>query len=116
MPVESKGVARVVSAGRAREFCEGPERCLEYLRSAHLWFGTSTLQPGEEGAVDTGHEKSTEVFYCAVGRVEVWDGTEAHVLEEHDALIIPPGVPHTLRNTGSVTALVVWAGAPGEMP
>lgn len=100
--------------GDARQFHEGAELCRDYLREARLWFGTSTLLPGEEGTMDPGHAKSVEVFYCAQGAVAISDGERTYELGRGDALVIPEGMPHALRNTGTTPALVVWAGAPGE--
>lgn len=106
--------ARVVQRSEAKRFFEGPEECREYLRNETMWFGVSVVPEGEEGAVDPGHPNSLEVFYCSQGRVSVSDGERAYDLAEGDALLIPPSLPHAIRNTGSGTAVVVWAGAPGE--
>ncbi len=106
--------ARVVQRSEARRFFEGPEECREYLRNGTMWFGVSVVPPGEEGAVDPGHPHSVEVFYCSQGSVSVSDGERAYQLAEGDALLIPPSIPHAIRNTGDGPAVVVWAGAPGE--
>jgi mannose-6-phosphate isomerase-like protein (cupin superfamily) len=105
--------ATVVKEVDARCFFEGAERCMEYLREGRMWFGTSMLLPGEEGALDPGHPSSVEVFYCCQGQVVVLDERSSFELQAGDALIIPEGDPHTLRNVGQEPALVVWAGAPG---
>ncbi len=104
----------VVRELAARSFMEGPELCREYLRDEAMWFGTSTVPPGATGALDSGHAKSTEVFFCARGSVLVDLGEECRELREGDALVIPPTVPHTISNIGTELALIVWAGAPGE--
>lgn len=104
--------ATLVRRSDARTFLEGPERCTEYLRGPWMWFGTSTLPTGKEGAMDPGHPASIETFYCTTGRILVHDGRFNTELVAGDALIIPKGVPHAIRNLGPETAFVVWAGAP----
>ena len=79
-----------------------------------MWFGTSTLQPGERGDVDPGHATSVEVFYCCQGRVIMNDGERDYELPAGEAVIVPEGLPHALTNVGDATAILVWAGAPGE--
>ncbi len=103
----------VVRRRDARAFLDGPELCREYLSEQRMWFGSSTLQPGQTGGLDSGHPGSVEVFYCAEGHAVVADGTLHHELEAGDALVIPPGVPHTITNVGSTPVVIVWAGAPG---
>jgi mannose-6-phosphate isomerase-like protein (cupin superfamily) len=105
--------ATVVRERDARSFLEGPEHCREYLNEERMWFGTSTLLPGQTGGLDAGHARSTEVFYCARGHALVHDGDAYHELRAGDALLIPPGVPHTISNVGGDPVLIVWAGAPG---
>ena len=106
--------AEIVRAAQARSFMEGEELCREYLRERRMWFGTSTLQPGERGDIDPGHESSVEVFYCAQGHVLMHDGERDYELQAGDAVIVPESLPHALSNIGDVTAVLVWAGAPGE--
>lgn len=106
--------ATVVRPGDARQFMEGPELCREYFRDPSMWFGTSTLAPGETGAVDAGHPVSVEVYYCAAGSASVQVGGARHALAPGDALVIPPGEPHTISNVGDDAVTIVWAGAPGD--
>jgi mannose-6-phosphate isomerase-like protein (cupin superfamily) len=108
-------VAVVIAEADARNFMEGPEHCREYVRNETLWFGTSVLPPGQQGEVDTGHGASEEVFFCTEGHVLVYDGDRYYELHSRDALLIPPGLAHTIINIGETTAMVVWSGAPGEV-
>ena len=110
MSVEAKIIRQLDS----RNFMEGLEHCREYVKSLKLWFGTSTLQPGQTGNIDRGHAQSQEVFFVAQGRVLVFDETRYYELYAGDALLIPEGLPHTLTNIGDENTLVIWAGAPGE--
>ncbi len=110
----SSSPAEIVRSAQARSFMEGEELCREYLREKRMWFGTSTLQPGERGDIDPGHATSVEVFYCAQGHVLMHDGERDYELRAGDAVVVPEGLPHALSNVGDVTAVLVWAGAPGE--
>lgn len=106
--------AVVIRQADARNFMEGVEHCREYVRDATLWFGTSVVPPGQRGEVDPGHGVSEEVFFCAEGHVLVYDGKRYYELGANDALLIPPGLTHTIVNIGETAATVVWSGAPGE--
>jgi mannose-6-phosphate isomerase-like protein (cupin superfamily) len=90
---------------------EGPEQCKEYFRTPQSWVGVSRLPVGAKGGTDPGHVNETEVFLCVRGSVEIFDGDTHHRLDEDDALVIPPGVPHTITNVGAVTAMLVWSGS-----
>ena len=106
--------ATVVRAAEASYFTEGDEACREYLRERRMWFGTSTLEPGQRGDIDPGHTSAVEVFYCCQGNVLMNDGHRDYELHVGDAVIVPHGLPHALINIGEVTAVLVWAGAPGD--
>jgi mannose-6-phosphate isomerase-like protein (cupin superfamily) len=106
--------AQIIRATEARAFMEGPELCREYVKTSKMWLGTSTLQPGQRGAIDIGHKVSQEVFYCCKGHILLFDEQKYYELFGGDAILIPEGLPHTLINVGEETAILVWAGAPGE--
>jgi mannose-6-phosphate isomerase-like protein (cupin superfamily) len=101
----------IVRFDQVRAFEEGLEQCREYLRESGFWFGVSRLPVGATGDTDRGHATETEIFYCVEGNVEIFDGERRHELGPHDALLIPPGIPHTLTNVGTVPALLTWAGS-----
>lgn len=110
----SQTTARIIRQSEARNFMEGPEHCREYVKTARLWFGTSSLQVGERGAIDPGHANSEEVFFVCQGHVLLFDEKQYYELHAGDALLIPEGLPHTLINVGEETAVIAWAGAPGQ--
>jgi len=93
---------------------DGPEVCREYVRNDKMWFGTSTLLPGQTGGIDPGHPVSKEVFYVAKGTVIVRnpEAKKYYELCEGDALLIEEGEPHEISNIGQEIAVVVWSGAP----
>lgn len=105
---------RIIRQAEARSFMEGPEHCREYFKVPKLWFGTSTLGPGERGNIDPGHPNSQEVFFVCQGHVLLYDEKQYYELVQGDAILVPEGVPHTLINVGEEVALIAWAGAPGD--
>ncbi len=111
MEVSTKPV--VIREHDATSFMEGDEFCRHYVSTGKITFGTSSLQPGQHGAVDTGHPQSHEVFFCIRGHVLVsTEGREHFELYEGDAVVIPEGVPHTLINVGDTPAFVSWSAGP----
>jgi len=110
----SEAKAAIIRSLEARTFMEGPELCREFVKTPKLWLGTSTLPPGQRGNIDVGHPAAQEVFYCCAGHVLLFDEKRYYELFGGDAILIPEGLPHTLVNIGDETAVLVWAGAPGE--
>jgi quercetin dioxygenase-like cupin family protein len=103
----------VIRPADSTSFMEGDEFCRHYVSTGKITFGTSSLQPGQRGAVDTGHAESHEVFYCIRGHILVHtEGHDHFELHEGDAVLIPEGVPHTLINVGDIPALVSWSAGP----
>jgi mannose-6-phosphate isomerase-like protein (cupin superfamily) len=104
---------RVIRPADAESFMEGDEYCRHYVSTGRITFGTSSLQPGQRGAVDPGHPNSHEVFFCVRGHVLVHTtGREHFELWAGDAIVIPEGVPHTLINVGDEPALLSWSAGP----
>lgn len=103
----------IVRPADAESYMEGDELCRRYVSTGKITFGTSSLEPGQRGAVDTGHRDSQEVFFVIRGRILLnTTGRTAYELEAGDAIMIPEGVPHTLINVGDEPALVSWSAAP----
>ena len=105
---------KVIRAGEARVFMDGPEVCREYEKTGKLTFGTSTLLPGQTGGIDPGHPKSHEIFYVSRGQVLMHIPETSHWYEllEGDIILIPEGVPHQLSNIGTEKAVITWSCAP----
>lgn len=103
----------VIRERDATSFMEGDEFCRHYISTGKVTFGTSSLQPGHRGQIDTGHPNSHEVFFCVRGHVLIHSGDSNYFeLHEGDAVLIPEGVPHTLINVGETPALVSWSAGP----
>lgn len=106
-------VPRVIHRGEATSFMEGDEFCREYFDTGKIRFGTSTLRPGQRGAIDTGHPSSHEVFFVVRGHVLIHtEGATYLELHEGDAAVMPEGVPHALINVGDTEAVLSWSCAP----
>lgn len=108
---------KVVKKEEARVYLDGPEVCREYAVTGKITFGTSTLQPGQTGAIDSGHPESHEIFYVSRGTVILRDpdSKKCFELNEGDTILVPEGVPHELTNIGTEVAVVTWSCAPSHI-
>jgi mannose-6-phosphate isomerase-like protein (cupin superfamily) len=67
------------------------------------------------GAADRGphcHERHVEAFYVLAGSVEFSIGAKNVHAREGTSVVIPPGVRHALKNSGSETARLLNVHAP----
>lgn len=108
---------KVVRKSEARVYLEGPEVCREYVVTGKITFGSSTLLPGQTGAIDPGHPESHETFYVSRGTVILRDpdSKEYFELHEGDLIFVPEGVPHELTNIGTDVGVVTWSCAPSHI-
>ncbi|MHB8695151.1 MAG: cupin domain-containing protein [Solirubrobacteraceae bacterium] len=105
--------ALVVRQDEARAFMEGDEFCRHYVTTDKITFGTSTLQPGQRGGLDTGHAGAHEAWFCISGNVLIDHGNGQFVqLRPGDLAVMPEGLPHTLVNVGEKVAYLSWSLAP----
>ena len=108
----SAGTPHIITQDEAKVFYEGPELCREYFRNDKMWFGTSTVQPGDTGDVDPGHAGTWEVFFCVSGEGYLDDGANEYFLKEGDAWAVPATIPHRIHNRSSAPVVMAWAGGP----
>jgi quercetin dioxygenase-like cupin family protein len=80
--------------------------------AVHTGFGICDLQPG--GAVPTHVRSFEESFYLLAGEVVLQTPGEAALLRPGDYGLVPVGVPHSWRNTGSAPAR--WAEMQAPQP
>ncbi len=59
------------------------------------------------------HPETEEIYYILVGEASVTLGEETADVGPGDAIAIPPGVVHTIRNTGNETLRFLCCCAPG---
>ena len=59
------------------------------------------------------HPQTEEIYYILEGQGRMWIGQEYRDVGPGDAIAIPPGEPHQIRNTGMMTLLFLCCCAPG---
>ncbi|WP_425614530.1 cupin domain-containing protein [Anatilimnocola sp. NA78] len=59
------------------------------------------------------HPCSEEIYYILQGTGEMRIGGDRQTVGPGDAIAIPPGAPHQITNTGTVTLLFLCCCAPG---
>ncbi|MEU8087863.1 cupin domain-containing protein [Micromonospora sp. NPDC049101] len=71
------------------------------------FMGVATLEPGEWIA-EHYHPYSEEFLYVVSGDLQVDLDGEPHPMRAEEALLVPPGTRHRLRNPGTTTTTVVY--------
>ncbi|MEX0689146.1 MAG: cupin domain-containing protein [Pirellulales bacterium] len=59
------------------------------------------------------HDVTEEIYYILSGTADMTLGDETRPVGPGDAIAIPPGVRHTIRNTGSGELVFLCTCAPG---
>ena len=59
------------------------------------------------------HAVTEEIYYILVGQADMTLGTETRAVGPGDAIAIPPGVRHTIRNTSDGELVFLCTCAPG---
>jgi transcriptional regulator with XRE-family HTH domain len=82
-------------------------------RSGRLQVILSTIEAGGgTGDEPYTHDSDEEVVIVLEGRLELWVGDEAHVLETGDAITYSSRQPHHNRNPGPEAAVVLFCATP----
>lgn len=71
----------------------------------------ATVAPGESTAAHF-HREAEEIYLVTAGEGVVRVGDEERDIHPGDAIAIPPGEVHSLRNTGSADLVVACASSP----
>jgi mannose-6-phosphate isomerase-like protein (cupin superfamily) len=84
--------------------------------SGYFDFRISLYQP--KGYVeDHMHERAEHVYYILQGRGLMKLDDRKYVVEAHTAIFVPPGVMHSINNTGLENLLFIVVTVPaGELP
>ncbi len=84
--------------------------------SGYFDFRISLYQP--KGYVeDHVHERAEHVYYILQGRGLMKLDDRKYVVEAHTAIFVPPGVMHSINNTGLENLLFIVVTVPaGELP
>lgn len=76
-----------------------------------LWSGIKTndssvvffeLEPGKQ--LGEHSESSEEILFVITGNAEAVIGSEKHIISKGSLVVIPPDVPHYIKNTGETSA------------
>lgn len=70
------------------------------------------LNPGS-ATIPHHHDVTEEIYYILSGTADMTLGEETRPVGPGDAIAIPPGVRHTIRNTGSGELVFLCTCAPG---
>lgn len=70
------------------------------------------LQPGGQ-TTPHAHPQTEEIYYLLAGEAEMQIEGEVQSVGPGDAIAIPPGAVHTIRNTGKTTLKFLCCCAPG---
>jgi mannose-6-phosphate isomerase-like protein (cupin superfamily) len=75
----------------------------------------SILPPGFPGVVRHRHAQMTDIFYVLDGELVVQIGEEWRTLGPGGFVLVPPGIPHTFANRGSVPTRVLNVQQPAGL-
>jgi len=70
------------------------------------------LPPGK-ATIPHHHKVTEEIYYILSGTADMTLGHETRSVGPGDAIAIPPGMRHTIRNTGSTELVFLCTCAPG---
>jgi mannose-6-phosphate isomerase-like protein (cupin superfamily) len=96
-----------VDGSTIRELLAHRNSCIrqQSLAEARLAVGAAT--------VPHHHAVTEEIYYILAGSAEMTIGGETRPVGPGDAIAIPPGARHTIRNTGSAELVFLCTCAPG---
>ena len=78
----------------------------------HQSLAEATLEPGGATA-EHYHPEAEELYYFVAGEGRMRLGLDEAAVETGDCVVIPPGTPHKLFNTGAVPLVLLCCCAPG---
>ena len=88
----------------------------DYLLSANLdgqlALGMSRYEPGGTAGDDLYTHQGEEAGLVLEGEIELRLDTRSFRLKPGDSFSFPASIPHTYRNPGETTAVIVWANTP----
>lgn len=84
-------------------------------RNARLGVLEVRLQPGEETRDQLVQSEGEECLVIVTGTVNVRMGDEVIELNEGDSIYFDNAQSHTIVNTGSVEAIIIWTVSPPQL-
>jgi mannose-6-phosphate isomerase-like protein (cupin superfamily) len=79
--------------------------------AGHQSLAEATVPPGEE-TIEHYHRSSEEIYRFIQGEGRMRLGSEEATVSAGDAVVIPPGAPHKLWNTGERPLVLLCCSAP----
>ncbi|MFP4055331.1 MAG: cupin domain-containing protein [Candidatus Brocadiia bacterium] len=79
--------------------------------ATHQSLAEATVMPGRATQPHR-HDASEEIYYVLVGTGRVAVGDEEQDVKPFDAILIPPGTPHSVANTGAEPLVFLCCCAP----
>ena len=89
------------------DFRPGADMTREIVRTADAFETINTIAEGGGGPPVHVHPHAEEHYEVLEGALEVLVGGEWRTLGPGDKVVVPPGVPHTVRGHGSSPARIV---------
>ena len=83
----------------------------ETMKSKHLDYRISMYQP-KAYVEKHSHKVQEQVYHVLEGEGLMEVGDETHVVRKHDVIYLPPGVEHSINNTGVVDLVFIVATSP----
>ena len=83
----------------------------ETMHSKHLDYRISMYQPMAYVEKHS-HKVQEQVYHVLEGEGLMEVGDKTHVVRKHDVIYLPPGVPHSINNTGVVDLVFIVATSP----
>jgi mannose-6-phosphate isomerase-like protein (cupin superfamily) len=82
-----------------------------WTRARNQSLAEATVEPGGETA-EHYHPRAEELYYFVAGQGKMRLGDEEAEVRVGDCVVIPPGTPHKLFNTGSEKLILLCCCAP----
>ena len=83
----------------------------ETMNSKHLDYRISMYQPMAYVEKHS-HKIQEQVYHVLEGEGLMEIGDKTHVVRKHDVIYLPPGVEHSINNTGVVDLVFIVATSP----
>jgi mannose-6-phosphate isomerase-like protein (cupin superfamily) len=83
----------------------------ETMHSKHLDYRISMYQPMAYVEKHS-HKVQEQVYHVLEGERLMEVGDKTQVVRKHDVIYLPPGVPHSINNTGVVDLVFIVATSP----
>ena len=83
----------------------------ETMNSKHLDYRISMYQPMAYVEKHS-HKVQEQVYHVLEGEGLMEIGDKTHVVRKHDVIYLPPGVEHSINNTGVVDLVFIVATSP----